>query len=420
MDNVLNMNNFIGVAQGDEAHMLGKFLYFSLSNLLVKKEALAELCEQVGLPYTGSKRTPVADAFRSATGDINERVPVTSMGETNIYLAYCRDNKRAAGTLSRELVKETLNRTTNQYEKLANISYDKGDGIFRCENMVMDPAIDVRGCCRKAEELFELYKVCANRRQVETICAGFLRSIEATKLNINGHLYFVPRLYMEKVDVFEDFVTLLGELNLKEMPLAVNSFFIRPLAKLSKAIEIADTSNQGEAKRKTFSAVTVTLGQNAKPLHKTYCMFHKHTSSGNLTVYSSCLLCQRMSPGTFLGQAGVVMQFLKSLISGICLQQSLCRNMNMGFFEQPEIMFSPIRKGQANNLPILEVYQHLHFQCVLLFLPRIVPLCFFWVVQSAIPSHPPESPHIPYHFSAALSVLAKKMSHLGSTYLLPT
>ncbi len=37
-------------------------------------------------------------------------------------------------------------------------------------------------------------------------------------------------------------------------------FTIRPLAKLSKAIEIADTSNQGEAKRKAFSAVTVTLG----------------------------------------------------------------------------------------------------------------------------------------------------------------
>ncbi len=33
----------------------------------------------------------------------------------------------------------------------------------------------------------------------------------------------------------------------------------RPLAKLSKAIEIADTSNQGEAKRKASSAVTVTL-----------------------------------------------------------------------------------------------------------------------------------------------------------------
>ncbi len=36
--------------------------------------------------------------------------------------------------------------------------------------------------------------------------------------------------------------------------------FTRPLAKLSKAIKIADTSNQGEAKRKASSAVTVTIG----------------------------------------------------------------------------------------------------------------------------------------------------------------
>jgi len=51
--------------------------------------------------------------------------------------------------------------------------------------------------------------------------------------------------------------------------------------------------------------------------------------------------------------------------------------MNMGFFEQPEIMFSPIRKGQADNLPILEVYQHFRFQCVLFFLPQIVPSLLF-------------------------------------------
>lgn len=35
MDNIINMGEFIGAATGDKQHMLGKFLYFSLSNLLV-------------------------------------------------------------------------------------------------------------------------------------------------------------------------------------------------------------------------------------------------------------------------------------------------------------------------------------------------------------------------------------------------
>lgn len=226
MDNILNMNDFLGAAEADRKHVLGKFLYFSLANLLVSKEELLELCDNMGIAYTSGNRVSVSDAFRSATGDIRVRVPVTEKGETNIYLAYCRDNKHTGKILSRELVKETLNSQTNQYEKLANISYDKVDNVFRCDNIVMDDAVDVRGCCRKAEELFELYRHCANRKQIETICANFLRSIEATKLSITGHMYFVPRIHMDKVDIFEDFITLLSGLNKNATPLVVNSFYI--------------------------------------------------------------------------------------------------------------------------------------------------------------------------------------------------
>ena len=222
----ISFHNMIGATSGDKKNMLGKFLYFTLANLLVEKEALSDLCESMGIPYAGGNRLSVSDAFRSATGDIRERIPVTSLGESHIYLAYCRDNKRTSGVLSRELVKETLNQQTNRYEKLANISYDKEDGIFRCDNLVMDDAVDVPGCCRRAEELFELYQRCANRKQIETICTNYLRSIEATKLSITGHMYFVPRTYMDKIDIFEDFINLLGGLNRNDTPLMVNSFYI--------------------------------------------------------------------------------------------------------------------------------------------------------------------------------------------------
>ena len=101
MDKVINMNELIGAAAGDQQHMLGKFLYFSLANLLVDKDELSHLCESLGIPYSGSNRLSVSDAFRSATGDIRERIPVTENSETNIYLAYCRDNKHTPGSLPR-------------------------------------------------------------------------------------------------------------------------------------------------------------------------------------------------------------------------------------------------------------------------------------------------------------------------------
>lgn len=226
MGNTINFNDFIGTSSGDESKMLGKFLYFSLANLLVKKADLEELCLKMNIPYTVGKRVSAGDAFRSATGDIRQRIVVNHGGETTIYMVYCRDNRRSASGYSRELVKETLNRQTNQYEKLANITFDKATEMIYCDNMVFDPDIDVYGCCRQAEELFELYKECANRKQIETICTGFLQSIEAVKLSVNGHMYFVPNTFMGQVDTFEDFITGLGEKNQKGTPLMVNSFYI--------------------------------------------------------------------------------------------------------------------------------------------------------------------------------------------------
>lgn len=99
-------------------------------------------------------------------------------------------------------------------------------GCVDNNNLVLDDAVDVQGCCRKAEELFELYQRCANRKQIETICVNFLRGMEATKLSVTGHMYFVPRTFMERVDIFEDFITLLSGLNKKQTPLVVNSFYI--------------------------------------------------------------------------------------------------------------------------------------------------------------------------------------------------
>ena len=219
--------NIIGAASGDEAHVLGKFLYFSLANILIDKETLGQICEDaLGIPYAGGKRLSVADAFRSATGDIRERIVVRRGGEQNIYAIYCRDNKPTSDTLSRELVKETLNQHTNQYQKLANICYDRQCQSFGYNGIVEDEDVDTEGFCRRAEDLFELYQKCANRKQVETICLAFLRMLEATKVSIKGNLYFVPKHTMAKVDAFEGFIEELSENNRNNTPLIANSFYI--------------------------------------------------------------------------------------------------------------------------------------------------------------------------------------------------
>ena len=166
----LKFEDMTAAASGDRQNMLGKLLYFSLPSVLVDKDDLRQLCGDMNIPYAGGNRLSVSDAFRSATGDVRDRIISEEYGERRIYQIYCRDNRRISDSvISRELVKETMHQETNQYEKLANISYDKDSQIFSYDNLAYDSQIDAMAYCRRAEELFELYQRCANRRQVETI-----------------------------------------------------------------------------------------------------------------------------------------------------------------------------------------------------------------------------------------------------------
>lgn len=226
MNESIKFDDVYGAGTGDSQNMLGKFLYFSLPGILVGKTELAELCMSLGIGCSCGKRLSVGDAFKSATGDIRDRIVVTDNSGQQIYRVYCRDNKSSSGVFSRELVKETLNKRTNRYEKLANIHYDKTDDCFGYDDVSYDPDVDAYGYCRKAEELFELYRCCANRRQIETICLNYLRSLDATKVSVNGHLYFIPRHTMDGVAQFETFIERLSELSRGGESLTVNSFYI--------------------------------------------------------------------------------------------------------------------------------------------------------------------------------------------------
>lgn len=81
MEKTINFCDVIGASSGEHSNMLGKFLYFSLSNVLVDKKELEALCESLGMDCSCKQRLPVADAFKSATGDIRDRITVRRDGE---------------------------------------------------------------------------------------------------------------------------------------------------------------------------------------------------------------------------------------------------------------------------------------------------------------------------------------------------
>lgn len=219
--NVTKMSGLMAVTCNN-GQVLGKFVYFSLSNILVERDELTAICDSIGLPYATSSRLSDSNAFRSATGDIYDRV----VDGTQIYKVFCRDNERQGSVISRELVKETLGASTNHYTKLANISLDTEGNLFGYDNVSYDSVINPYIYCEQAQALFEKYKRCAGRKQIETLALNFLEQMQAIKISIHGRLYFVPNSQMHQVTLFEDFIESLNDHNQNVTPLVVNSMFV--------------------------------------------------------------------------------------------------------------------------------------------------------------------------------------------------
>jgi hypothetical protein len=179
--------------------------------------------------YKPTRRTALADAFRSATGDIDDRFVVRDFSGPQIIKVYCRDNKAPNGIISRELVKETVHEDTNEYKKLANISFSKAGQVFSYDNLVSDHQVDPLKYCLEAQKLFELYQECAGRRQIETLLENYVDSMQAVKL-ARGRIYFIPRDFMAKLTLFEDFIQLLEQNNqyshAGRVPMDSNSMFV--------------------------------------------------------------------------------------------------------------------------------------------------------------------------------------------------
>ena len=196
------MENLIAV-QDNADGIIGKFLYYSTSNILIKKEEFIRIGMSFGLPKYQPAKESKAGIYRKATTAIKDRVTVKGGTGTHTYRIYCRDNKREDDEyIYRELVKETMKAHTNTYEKLANIFFDKAIDNF--------------------ERLFSCY----DTEQVDAVIKDILDRMQANKISIHGNLYFVPKQYLSILNIFEDFIDAIAKQNLNEGNVMSNSMFV--------------------------------------------------------------------------------------------------------------------------------------------------------------------------------------------------
>jgi hypothetical protein len=220
------MSQYMAVPKNTEG-ILGKVLYYSVSNILIDREVFQQIGRSFGLLKTKPARESPNEAFSKATTALHERVEVKSGDSVIVYRIYCRKNKRALkNTISCELVKEEMGESTNKYKKLMNIEFDKTTENISFCNKEYDCDIDLDGFCDKALRLYQLYRTCYNSSHVETVLESLLEKMQANKISIRGRILFVPKQHLGLVSLFEDFVSAIAAKNINVDAVTSNSMFV--------------------------------------------------------------------------------------------------------------------------------------------------------------------------------------------------
>ena len=220
------MENFIAVQEKTDG-IIGKFLYYSTSNILIERSKFIEIGQSFGLPKYKPAKDSKSGIYRTATTAIKDRIQVKDGNGTQEYRIYCRDNKKEDTThIYRELVKETMNSRTNEYKKLANIIFDKETETIYCDNKVYDVDVNVQEYCRRAMELYERLCTCYTTDHVESVIQDQLDRMQANKISIHGNLYFIPNPYLPLLNILEDYIDAISKHNLNDGLVMSNSMFV--------------------------------------------------------------------------------------------------------------------------------------------------------------------------------------------------
>jgi len=222
----MNLNDYMAVPQETEG-ILGKILYYSVSNILIDRDEFRRIGNDFGLMKIKPARESASDAFSKATTALYERVTVKNGKTPTVYRIYCRNNKRTEkDTVSRELVKEEQGESTNSYTKLMNIEFDKASENIGFNNKTYDYDVDVEKYCGETLRLYDLYKTCYNSNHVETVLEDLLHGMQANKISIRGRIFFVPKQNLGYVSLFEDYIKAIANQNNNTGGIICNSMFV--------------------------------------------------------------------------------------------------------------------------------------------------------------------------------------------------
>ena len=220
------MQSFMGVNEGNGG-IIGKLLYYSTSNILIPKNTFVQLGKAFNLPKVKPARESKSSAYRYATTALKERVVTKDLSGTHIYRIYCRDNKQdTSAVICRELVKETMNATTNSYKKLANIAFKRETEEMYYDNLADDADVNAEDYCQQALTLFEKFRNCYNSNHVDSVVQYLLDKMQAVKINIHGNLYFIPSTHLPLLNVLEDYIEALSKNNINDGNISSNSMFV--------------------------------------------------------------------------------------------------------------------------------------------------------------------------------------------------
>lgn len=167
----LKFEDMTAAASGDSQNMLGKLLYFSLPSVLVDKDDLRQLCVDMNIPYAGGNRLSVSDAFRSATGDVRDRIISEEYGERRIYQIYCRD--MLSRHIGRATVQAVLSSPTNQLIETQSPSTTPGKEHDDERALISDPtfedAIIISLCTKNNYIVAQMFLCLFPRRSIRLV-----------------------------------------------------------------------------------------------------------------------------------------------------------------------------------------------------------------------------------------------------------
>ena len=182
MNGPINLKDIITTAgQSNQEDLLGKMVYYSLSDVLMERAEFEKIRAACNIGCRAGTRISSANAFRAATGDVKGRVEIGGYSGK----VYFRDNKQRKGWISRELVMEEPDDHTNLYTKVANVVFNRNTETLCLENVSGASPVNAQDFYAQVCNLYEKYRRCVNRRQVETVATNMLAEMNAiTKVHL--------------------------------------------------------------------------------------------------------------------------------------------------------------------------------------------------------------------------------------------